>query len=132
MTTLLSEGTVQTVEMTCEQVVAALAERMTGCFTDTMFANLCDHDQKRDEVELRKKDASTNHEKVMIAQDYRASKAARDEAYDDAAIALKKLITDNGHAEERKLLEQVGGSKCRRSALRDVVHVLVDDWRHAR
>ncbi|MET0980422.1 MAG: hypothetical protein ABWX90_04145 [Candidatus Saccharimonadales bacterium] len=132
LTTLLSEVTVPTMEMTCEQVVAALAARMTGCFTDAMFANLSDHDQRRDDVELRKKEASTNHEKETIAQDYRAFKAVRDEAYDDAALALKKLITDNGHAEERKLLERVGGSSCRRSALRDVVHLLVDDWRRTR
>lgn len=132
LTTLLSEVTVQTVEMTCEQVVTALAERMTGCFTDAMFADLSDHDQRRDDVELRKKSASTNHEKEMIAQDYRAFKAARDEAYDNAATALRKIITDNGHAVERELLERVGGSTCRRSALRDVVHLLVDDWRKAR
>lgn len=133
LTTLLSEVTVPTMEMTCEQAVSALAVQMTGCFTDAMFTNLCDHDQRRDDVELRKKDAPTNHEKEMIARDYRAVfGAARDEAYDSAAMALKKLITDNDHAEERKLLEQVGGSSCRRSALRDVVHLLVDDWRRTR
>jgi hypothetical protein len=130
LTALLSEEvTVQAVEMTCEQAVAALAVRMAGCFTDATFTDLCNHDQKRNDVELRKKDASTNHEKETITQDYRVFKAARDEAYDGAAMALKKLIADRDHAEERKLLELVGGSKCRRSALRDVVHLLVDDWR---
>jgi hypothetical protein len=114
-------------ELSSDEKIGRLAVTVNGWFPTKHLAALAELDVRATELARKAALATTKTEHDTIAFDLKHLHHDRDNAYTQAAAELRKMLVGPQYADELSILTSLtSGRSCQISALREVLHVLVE------